>query len=74
MTVGDAGGDRSTPPTDEARLAAQRLKEAAGGGLGGERAALARLEEASTALLEGAGRALPPWAARAADTLLSAWG
>ncbi|HEY0399583.1 MAG TPA: hypothetical protein VGF00_14400, partial [Acidimicrobiia bacterium] len=58
---------------DEARLAARSLKAAAGGGLA-EDVARARLEEASTALLDGVDRALAPWAARAADTLLSAWG
>jgi dihydrodipicolinate synthase/N-acetylneuraminate lyase len=74
VTAEGAGGDRaSPPPTDEARLAAQGLKEAAGGGLGQD-VALARLEEASTALVAGVDRALPPWSARAAETLLSAWG
>ncbi len=34
----------------------------------------ARLAEASTALVEGVDRALPAWAARAADALLTAWG
>jgi dihydrodipicolinate synthase/N-acetylneuraminate lyase len=61
------------PPSDEARLAARALKEAAAGGSGGE-VARERLEEASAALLDGVDRALPPWAARAAETLLSAWG
>jgi hypothetical protein len=37
-------------------------------------AAEARLREASAALVEGVGRALPEWAARSADGLLSAWG
>ena len=32
------------------------------------------LKEASGALLEGVGRAIPPWAARSADGLLRAWG
>jgi hypothetical protein len=34
----------------------------------------ARLAEASAALVEGVARALPAWAARAADALLTAWG
>lgn len=34
----------------------------------------ARLREASAALVEGVGRALPRWAARSADGLLAAWG
>jgi hypothetical protein len=55
-------------------LAARSLKAAAAGGGLAEDVARARLEEASTALLDGVGRALPPWAARTADTLLSAWG
>ena len=62
------------PPTDEGRLAAQGLKEAIARGALGEDVALARLEEASAALLDGVARAVPDWAARAADTLLSAWG
>jgi hypothetical protein len=70
---GGGRGDQSVPPADEARSAARSLKAAAGGGLA-EDVARARLEEASTALLDGVDRALPPWAARAADTLLSAWG
>ena len=70
---GGRGDERSVPPADEARLAARSLKAAAGGGLA-EDLARARLEEASTALLDGVDRALAPWAARAADTLLSAWG
>jgi hypothetical protein len=64
----------SGPPSDEARLAAQSLKESAVGAGVGEAVALARLAEASVALVDGVGPALPPWAARAADTLLSAWG
>ncbi|MDQ1516944.1 MAG: hypothetical protein QOE80_2774 [Actinomycetota bacterium] len=64
----------SLAPGDEARLAAQSLKEAAAGGGLPEDVALARLAEASTALLEGVARAVPDWAARAAGTLLSAWG
>ena len=44
-----------------------------GGGLG-EAEAVARLGEASAALVEGVGRALPGWAARSADDLLRAWG
>ena len=39
-----------------------------------EATALRLLGEASAALLDGIGPALPPWAARAADALLSAWG
>ena len=39
-----------------------------------ERTALERLGEASAALIEGVGEALPAGAARAADTLLVAWG
>jgi hypothetical protein len=72
LPPGGRGDERSVPPADEARLAARSLKAAAGGGLA-EDMARARLEEASTALLDGVDRALPPWAARAADTLLSAW-
>jgi len=34
----------------------------------------ARLREASAALVEGVGRALPGWAARSAEGLLAAWG
>ena len=33
-----------------------------------------RLEEASAALVDGVGLALPSWAARSADGLLAAWG
>ncbi|HLJ08987.1 MAG TPA: hypothetical protein VKX24_10640, partial [Acidimicrobiia bacterium] len=44
------------------------------GGAAGAAAAEARLREASTALVEGVGRALPGWAARSADGLLAAWG
>lgn len=44
------------------------------GGPGGAAAAEARLREASTALVEGVGRALPGWAARSADGLLGTWG
>jgi hypothetical protein len=42
----------------------------------GERAGAAeeRLREASAALVDGVGRALPEWAARSADGLLAAWG
>src|SRR6185369_5837998 len=32
------------------------------------------LDEASAALVDGVGRALPAWAARSADGLLAAWG
>ena len=39
-----------------------------------EDSALRRLAEASAALLDGVGRALPLWAARSADGLLGAWG
>ena len=39
-----------------------------------EATALRLLGEASEALVEGVGSALPAWAARAADTLLTAWG
>ena len=39
-----------------------------------EATALRRLGEASEALIDGVGSALPAWAARAADFLLSAWG
>ena len=39
-----------------------------------EDSALRRLAEASAALLDGVGRALPPWAAGSADGLLGAWG
>jgi hypothetical protein len=45
-----------------------------GGGRLEEAEAVARLGEASSALVEGVGRALPEWAARAADGLLLAWG
>jgi hypothetical protein len=38
-----------------------------------ETTALRRLEEASAALVDGVGRALPGWAARSADGLLAAW-
>jgi hypothetical protein len=58
---------------EEARAAARLLKEAVlSSGDGG--AAQERLAEASAALVEGVGRALPEWAARSAETLLSAWG
>jgi non-ribosomal peptide synthetase component F len=39
-----------------------------------EATAAARLAEASEALIDGVGAALPTWAARAADTLLTSWG
>jgi hypothetical protein len=39
-----------------------------------EAAALQRLDEAGAALVAGLDVALPAWAARAADDLLSAWG
>ena len=39
-----------------------------------EPTALLRLSEASAALIDGVGVALPAWAARAADNLLTAWG
>ena len=39
-----------------------------------EPTALLRLSEASAALIEGVGVALPEWAARAADNLLGDWG
>jgi hypothetical protein len=39
-----------------------------------EDTALARLGEASEALIDGVGAALPAWAARSADFLLAAWG
>jgi hypothetical protein len=39
-----------------------------------EATAARRLGEASAALVEGVGRALPAWAARSADVLLTAWG
>ena len=39
-----------------------------------EPTALLRLSEASAALIEGVGVALPEWAARAAEGLLTAWG
>jgi len=39
-----------------------------------EATAAERLAEASEALIEGVGAALPAWAARVADTLLTAWG
>jgi hypothetical protein len=68
-----SGGTPPVPPDDEARHAAQGLKAAAGDALG-EDLALARLGEAATALLEGVARAVPDWAARGADNLLSAWG
>jgi hypothetical protein len=71
---GGRGDDPSLAPGDEARRAAQSLKEAAAGGGLPEDVALARLAEASTALLEGVARAVPDWAARAAGILLSAWG
>jgi hypothetical protein len=68
-------GDRpALSATDEARLAAQSLKEAVAAGGLAEEVALARLEEAATALVDGVGPALPPWAGRVAETLLSAWG
>jgi hypothetical protein len=39
-----------------------------------EPTALRRLEEASAALIDGVSLALPAWAARSADVLLTAWG
>ena len=39
-----------------------------------EATALARLDEASAALVEGVGRAVPGWVAAAADSILLAWG
>jgi hypothetical protein len=39
-----------------------------------ERTARERLDEAAAALVEGIGEALPAWATRAADALLTAWG
>ena len=39
-----------------------------------EETALRRLDEASAALVDGVGLALPAWAARSADGLLAAWG
>ena len=36
--------------------------------------ALLRLDQASAMLIDGVSAALPPWAARAAETLLAAWG
>ena len=39
-----------------------------------EATALQRLDEAAAALIDGVGRALPAWATRSADFLLSAWG
>ena len=39
-----------------------------------EPTATQRLAEASEALIDGVGVALPSWAERAADTLLTAWG
>lgn len=39
-----------------------------------EATASERLAEASEALIDGVGVALPAWAERAADTLLTAWG
>jgi len=38
-----------------------------------EATAVRRLDEASAALVDGVGRALPGWAARSADELLAAW-
>jgi len=55
--------------------AARAIKEAtAPSGPGAAEAGRRRLDEASAAILEGVRRALPPWAARAADDLLGAWG
>lgn len=39
-----------------------------------EATATRRLQEASAALIDGVGRALPDWAARTVDGLLAAWG
>lgn len=39
-----------------------------------EDSALLRLDQASAMLIDGVGMALPPWAARTAETLLVAWG
>lgn len=39
-----------------------------------EATARRRLDEASAALVDGVGAALPAWAAKTADSLLSAWG
>jgi hypothetical protein len=39
-----------------------------------EATALQRLDEAAAALIDGVGLALPAWATRSADFLLSAWG
>lgn len=39
-----------------------------------EATARERLDEAAAALVDGVGTALPAWAARAADMLLTAWG
>jgi hypothetical protein len=62
-------------PDDAAKAAARQLREAtAPVGPQAAEQARARLEEASAALLDGVGRALPPWAARMADGLLEAWG
>jgi hypothetical protein len=60
-------------PGDEATAAARRLKEAATTG-GAPGAALERLAEASSALVDGVGPAVPGWAMRRAEELLSAWG
>jgi hypothetical protein len=62
-------------PDDEAVAAARALKEATTPAWpGAVEAATRRLEEASAALLEGVGPALPAWAERSADGLLRAWG
>ena len=64
-----------TGPDEERAAAARALKEAtAPAGPGAAEQAMARLREASAALLTGVERALPAWAARAADGLLAAWG
>jgi hypothetical protein len=55
----DPGGDRPPPPEIPAM---------------DEDSALALLDEASAALLEGVRVALPTWSERSADFLLSAWG
>ena len=62
-------------PDDERAAAARALKEAtAPVGPGAAEQAMARLREASAALLEGVKRALPTWAEGVAAGLLSAWG
>jgi len=62
-------------PDDQRAAAARALKEAtAPAGPGAAEQAMARLREASAALLEGVERALPPWAEGVADGLLGAWG